>query len=50
MGCGTWGGNNFSDNMGYRQYMNTTRISHKIPPRMPSEAEIFGDYLARFGG
>lgn len=50
MGCGTWGGNNFSDNMGYRQYMNTTRISRKIPLRMPSEAEIFGDYLAKFGG
>jgi sulfoacetaldehyde dehydrogenase len=49
MGCGTWGGNNFSDNMSYRQYMNTTRIARKIPPRMPSEAEIFGDYLAKHG-
>jgi sulfoacetaldehyde dehydrogenase len=49
MGCGTWGRNNFSDNMSYRQYMNTTRISRKIPPRMPTEAEIFGDYLAKFG-
>jgi sulfoacetaldehyde dehydrogenase len=49
MGCGTWGRNNFSDNMGYRQYMNTTRISRKIPPRMPTEAEIFGDYLAKYG-
>ena len=49
MGCGTWGGNNFSDNMSYRQYMNTTRIARKIPPRMPTEAEIFGDYLAKHG-
>lgn len=49
MGCGTWGRNNFSDNMGYRQYMNTTRISRKIPTRMPTEAEIFGDYLAKHG-
>jgi sulfoacetaldehyde dehydrogenase len=49
MGCGTWGRNNFSDNMGYRQYLNTTRISRKIPPRMPTEAEIFGDYLAKHG-
>ncbi|MBI5898030.1 MAG: aldehyde dehydrogenase family protein [Rhodocyclales bacterium] len=50
MGCGTWGRNNFSDNMSYRQYMNTTRIARKIPPRMPTEAEIFGDYLAKHGG
>jgi sulfoacetaldehyde dehydrogenase len=49
MGCGTWGRNNFSDNMSYRQYMNTTRISRKIPPRMPTEAEIFGEYLAKHG-
>ena len=49
MGCGTWGGNNFSDNMSYRQYMNTTRIARKIPPRMPSEEEIFGDYLKKHG-
>jgi sulfoacetaldehyde dehydrogenase len=49
MGCGTWGRNNFSDNMSYRQYMNTTRIARKIPPRMPTEAEIFGDYLAKHG-
>lgn len=49
MGCGTWGGNNFSDNMTYRQYMNTTRIARKIVPRMPSDEEIFGDYLRRHG-
>lgn len=47
MGCGTWGGNNFSDNMNYRHYMNTTRIARTIPVRMPTETEIFGDYLAR---
>ena len=49
MGCGTWGGNNFSDNMTYRQYMNTTRIARKIAPRMPTDEEIFGDYLRRHG-
>jgi sulfoacetaldehyde dehydrogenase len=32
MGCGTWGKNNFSDNMNYRHYMNITRIAVKIPP------------------
>jgi sulfoacetaldehyde dehydrogenase len=49
MGCGTWGGNNFSDNMSYRQYLNTTRIVRAIPARMPSEQEIFGDYLRAYG-
>ena len=49
MGCGTWGKNNFSDNMNYRHYLNITRISRPIPERMPSEAEIFGAYFGKFG-
>ena len=49
MGCGTWGGNNFSENMNYRHYLNTTRISRPIPERVPTEAQIFGDFFGRFG-
>ena len=49
MGCGTWGRNNFSDNMNYRHYLNITRIARKIPEKVPSEQEIFGDYLKKFG-
>ncbi len=49
MGCGTWGRNNFSDNMNYRHYLNITRVSTKIPERVPSEDEIFGAYFARHG-
>lgn len=49
MGCGTWGRNNFSDNMNYRHYLNITRIVRKIPPRVPTEEEIFGDYLRKYG-
>ena len=48
MGCGTWGRNNFSDNMNYRHYLNITRIVRKIPEQVPSEQEIFGDYLRKF--
>src|SRR6056300_506605 len=44
MGCGTWGGNNISDNMNYRHYLNTTRISTSIAPNEPELKEIFGDY------
>jgi sulfoacetaldehyde dehydrogenase len=49
MGCGTWGKNNFSDNMNYRHYLNITRISRPIPERVPSEQEIFGTLFDRFG-
>jgi len=44
MGCGTWGGNNISDNMNYRHYLNTTRISTSIAPNEPELKQIFGDY------
>ena len=49
MGCGTWGRNNFSDNMNYRHYLNITRVSTTIAERVPSEEEIFGAYFARHG-
>ncbi|WP_326544025.1 acylating sulfoacetaldehyde dehydrogenase [Pseudorhodoferax sp.] len=49
MGCGTWGGNVFSDNMNYRHYLNITRISRPIPERVPTEAQIFGPYFERYG-
>ena len=49
MGCGTWGRNNFSDNMNYRHYLNITRIVRKIPERMPGEDAIFGGYFQKFG-
>ena len=49
MGCGTWGGNNISDNMNYRHYLNTTRISTTIPADQPTLDEIFGDYWRKFG-
>ncbi len=49
MGCGTWGGNNFSDNMNYRHYLNITRISRPIAERVPSEQELLGDFFARYG-
>jgi sulfoacetaldehyde dehydrogenase len=49
MGCGTWGGNHFSDNMNYKHYLNITRISRPIPERVPTEGEIFGSFFQRFG-
>ena len=49
MGCGTWGKNNFSDNMNWRHYVNITRISRPIAERVPSELELFGAYFDKYG-
>ena len=49
MGCGTWGGNIISDNMNYRHYINTTRISTTIEPDEPELWDVFGDYWEKFG-
>jgi len=49
MGCGTWGGNSFSENLNYRHFMNTTRIVRTIPPREPTPDEIFSAYRKKHG-
>jgi sulfoacetaldehyde dehydrogenase len=49
MGCGTWGRNNFSENLNVRQYMNITRIARPIPEREPTVDELLGGYFARHG-
>ncbi|MET0205227.1 MAG: sulfoacetaldehyde dehydrogenase, partial [Casimicrobiaceae bacterium] len=52
MGCGTWGGNSISDNLGYRNFLNITRVVHPLAPtrvREPTEDELFGDYRRRYG-
>ena len=49
MGCGTWGRNNFSENMNYRHYMNITRIARQIPERVPAVDELLSDYFGKFG-
>ncbi|HEY9445627.1 MAG TPA: aldehyde dehydrogenase family protein [Burkholderiales bacterium] len=49
MGCGTWGGNGFSDNLNYKHFMNVTRIVRTIPPSEPTVEDIFGEYWARHG-
>ncbi len=48
MGCGTWGKNNFSDNMTYRHYLNITRVVRPIPERVPKVEDLLKDYFTRF--
>ncbi len=49
MGCGTWGRNNFSDNLNVRQYMNVTRVSRPLPESVPEVDDLLGAYFARWG-
>jgi sulfoacetaldehyde dehydrogenase len=49
MGCGTWGGNNFSENLNFHHYINITRVSRPIPEKVPSERDIFGAYFDKYG-
>ena len=48
MGCGTWGGNSFSENLNYRHFMNVTRIVRTIPLKEPSLDDVFGGYWAKY--
>ncbi len=49
MGCGTWGGNNFSDNLNYRHYLNITRIARPLPQRVPREHDLLASFFAKYG-
>ncbi|HTZ72967.1 MAG TPA: aldehyde dehydrogenase family protein [Candidatus Aquilonibacter sp.] len=44
LGCGTWGGNITSENIGVKHFMNTTWVSKPIPEDRPTEQEIFGRF------
>lgn len=49
MGAGTWAGNSISGNLSYRHFLNITRLSRLIPPKVPSEDEMWGRYFATYG-
>lgn len=49
MGCGTWQGNSISENLNYRSFLNITHLVTRIPEDKPSEDELFGAYLAKYG-
>jgi sulfoacetaldehyde dehydrogenase len=50
MGCGTWAGNSISENLSYRHFLNITHVVRPIPPRVPSEEDLFGAYWSRVAG
>ena len=49
MGSGTSGKTDNCENLTYKHFLNFTYLSRPIPPRIPSEEELWGDYLARYG-
>jgi sulfoacetaldehyde dehydrogenase len=49
MGAGTWAGNSISENLSYRHFLNTTRLARVIPPREPSEEDLWGRYFEVYG-
>ncbi len=44
MGCGSWGKNQFGENLNYRHFRNITRVVRPIPPKEADENTIFADY------
>jgi sulfoacetaldehyde dehydrogenase len=49
MGAGTWAGNSISENLSYRHFLNITRLARVIPPRVPTEDELWGHYVETYG-
>lgn len=50
LGCGTWAGNMTTDNINYRHFLNYTWLSVPIEEYIPSDEDIFGSYLKKWGG
>lgn len=50
MSAGTWGRNSTSDNISHEHFLNITRLVRPIPGVVPTEDELWGEYLQRHGG
>jgi sulfoacetaldehyde dehydrogenase len=49
LGCGSWAGNMTSDNINWKHFLNYTWLSEPIPEHIPSDEELFGKYLKKWG-
>lgn len=49
LGCGTWAGNLTSDNINWRHFLNYTWLSVPAAEHIPTDEELFGDYLKKWG-
>ena len=49
LGGGTWAGNNTSENIIWKHFLNYTFLSVPIPEFVPTDEDIFGNYLQKWG-
>jgi sulfoacetaldehyde dehydrogenase len=49
LGCGTWAGNIVSENVNWRHFLNYTLLAVPKKEYVPSDEEIFGEYLKKWG-
>lgn len=49
LGGGTWAGNMTSENINWKHFLNYTWLSEPIPEYVPTDEELFGGYLAKWG-
>ena len=49
LGGGSWAGNMTAENVNYKHFLNYTLLSEPIPDYVPTDEDLFGDYLAKWG-
>jgi len=49
LGCGTWAGNMTTDNINYRHFLNYTWLSVPTQEYVPTDKDLFGEYLNKWG-
>ena len=49
MGGGTWTGNNIKENLNYKHFFQTTKVSMPIPAVTPDIADYLGEYWDKYG-
>jgi sulfoacetaldehyde dehydrogenase len=50
LGCGSWAGNMTSENINYRHFLNYTYLSRPVEEHVPTDEELFGEYLSKWSG
>lgn len=49
LGCGTWAGNISCENINWKQFLMYTRVAVPVANYQPSDDELFGAYLKKYG-
>jgi sulfoacetaldehyde dehydrogenase len=49
LGCGTWGGNITTENVGWKHFLNTTWVSFPIPAVIPDPEVLFAPHFKKYG-